>query len=617
MTPQQQNALSTVNSIQTPTAPAASNGEPEPNFIERLLPTGGSILGGIAGGLLGPLGMVGGSALGSALGKGAEDLFTGGQGGLGTAAIEGGVGGALGGVGGSLLGKLGGGLSDMAANTTASKAVQDGVGLLPGKLLGKLHAPEVMDWAKSQGIDLSPSGLSQASIGANGPEGAYNNVIKEALDQVKPQLNLQAVKDDANAALGQKTILGDPNATVAKGKSLVPVQNDATSLQSQINDLLDPIANPMRNQNLQPGDARQVLQDVGTEAASYRNIARNAEANGAENAVAKAKANVLSTVYNSLKGQLYNGDVDKFISDYHVEPGSVNYNNILQAAGGNDKLAANFTGTINNAGSTQDLLDEMSKLADAGKLGKAGQTAQDVAALKGGATEPGVSPQEAAAAIVGGHHTLIPAVLKKVIPTQAMTAIAGAGGKVAQTGVAKGAIKAVAQLLAHAPSDFNPTPQDGSLTGQLGGTAMQPGNVQGGSILANGSPTSGTNILSQLDAMLSADPLLASSLAPAIQGLAPQAQSAQAAQQALQQYMQTLQAAGGAQGPLQGILTRLGSLFTGGPASQLGGQQQAAQALMAKAGAPGIQLPGLYANQAGAQAGLGQAQSVLGALGAQ
>lgn len=131
-----------------------------------------------------------------------------------------------------------------------------------------------------------------------------------------------------------------------------------------------------------------------------------------------------------------------------------------------------------------------------------------------------------------------------------------------------------------------------------------------------GAPT-GADILSKFAAMAEADPFQAGAYTPTAQALSPQVTAAHAAQQALGQYQNTLQAAGGPQGPIGGLLAQLGGLLTGGPASQVGPQQQALLALLARAGLPGMQVPGLMANQAGAQAGMAPVQSALGAISGQ
>jgi hypothetical protein len=152
-----------------------------------------------------------------------------------------------------------------------------------------------------------------------------------------------------------------------------------------------------------------------------------------------------------------------------------------------------------------------------------------------------------------------------------------------------------------------------AMAGGLGGG----GAMGGGPTLADNTALTNPNILSQLDRMLAADPFLASSLTGPIQQLAAPVTAAQAAQQMLPGYENTLSAAGAGQGPIAGLLARIGGLITGGPANQVAPQQQALQALLTRAGAPGLSVPGLYANQAGLGAGLAPTSSVLGALGGQ
>ena len=114
---------------------------------------------------------------------------------------------------------------------------------------------------------------------------------------------------------------------------------------------------------------------------------------------------------------------------------------------------------------------------------------------------------------------------------------------------------------------------------------------------------------------MTANPTLAPSLAPILASLVPQVQQAGAASSALQNYMQTLGQAGGGQGPIGGLLSTLGGAVTGGPAAQVAPEQNLVQQLLAKAGLPGVTLPGMGASSQGVGLGLGQTQGILSALG--
>ncbi len=204
--------------------------------------------------------------------------------------------------------------------------------------------------------------------------------------------------------------------------------------------------------------------------------------------------------------------------------------------------------------------------------------------------------------------------------------LASMGASVAKAGGAASLPKVASQVVSHGP-EYTNAPAGGAATAggapQGGQPPMQPpaqGQVPGQD-QANplGGNVSAVSFGNQLDRMLAADPLLASSLAPVLAQLLPQIQKTNAAQAALGGYQQTLGQAGGPQGPLGGALTQLGGLFTGGPAAQVGPEQ--AQAAAALANATGMTqeqalaaLPGLQANAGGAGAGFGTTGSILGAL---
>ena len=91
------------------------------------------------------------------------------------------------------------------------------------------------------------------------------------------------------------------------------------------------------------------------------------------------------------------------------------------------------------------------------------------------------------------------------------------------------------------------------------------------------------------------------------------------AQNAEQNLAQNFNQAGGAQGPIASILSRLGATFTGGEPAQYGGQAQAdAQAIAQATGLPLPQIessiPQLKENQTAAQASLGNIQALIQAL---
>lgn len=116
------------------------------------------------------------------------------------------------------------------------------------------------------------------------------------------------------------------------------------------------------------------------------------------------------------------------------------------------------------------------------------------------------------------------------------------------------------------------------------------------------------------------DPYLAGNYSGAISQMPSIIQALQKvneAQAAEQSLGQNFNQAGGAQGPIGGILSRLGATFTGGEAGSYGNQaQQASQVISNALGVPAsdISTPSITQNQTAAQASLGNIQSLIQAL---
>src|SRR5208282_3367979 len=96
--------------------------------------------------------------------------------------------------------------------------------------------------------------------------------------------------------------------------------------------------------------------------------------------------------------------------------------------------------------------------------------------------------------------------------------------------------------------------------------------------------------------------------------LLPLAQKYQAAQAALQQAGQYYNLAGGAQGTIPGLLTRIGSLFSGSAANSYQKQAQQATAALQALGIQSPALPSIYQNQPAAQQTMTGIQNMLGQI---
>ncbi len=169
------------------------------------------------------------------------------------------------------------------------------------------------------------------------------------------------------------------------------------------------------------------------------------------------------------------------------------------------------------------------------------------------------------------------------------------------------------------------TPQQSILSGvnnNQGTQTMQPQQTPG--IFSSlpgmgGSPQLEAQAMQTLTGMF--DPYLMSGYAGPAATEAANLQKAQTASAALSGLLPQFQAAGGAQGPIAGLLSRIGATFTGGEAAKYGGQaQQAAQAISNATGIPLGQIqsymPQITQAPQTAQLDIQQLKNILSSLGA-
>jgi len=115
----------------------------------------------------------------------------------------------------------------------------------------------------------------------------------------------------------------------------------------------------------------------------------------------------------------------------------------------------------------------------------------------------------------------------------------------------------------------------------------------------------------QIMQQIGTDPFLSSSLAPLANTLLPGVQKAETAEAQLPALAQSFQAAGGAQGPLGGLLAKIGSAFGGGETSKYTAQQKELMSLLQSLGISTANVPSITESPQAAQAGLSQIQGGL------
>jgi hypothetical protein len=630
--------LGTPGQAQTPQQPSGGGG------VLGLIPTGLSVLGGALGAELGPAGIIGGSGLGSALGQGIEDAVTKqNPSNIIGAGIAGAGGGALGLGTGAILGKLG----EMAGSKLASGAAKDmfakdlqdqaaeaatrfnefGQAMPTADEQTRAGLGSAIDLAQRMGVNTTVPGFAQDMSDLSGAVTRQNgglNVFKQNILNNAGPINM------GNSGTLVRNTIENNLGVISSKRPLEPA--------NVVYNALKPGLHAPENMQADPTTAQNWLSFIG----GKMHEADIAAAKDPANTTAKAIADTYHSIYDQTHNLIWGRpEVQTALDNIHAQ-GKVSPKTFLENPTYNKGLeglpedvrqnvAQHMADTINNAQTMKDITQAESQFVKMGKLAddavKTNREAVGTSAAKARAQEAAKGAQQeatahgqtmgehvrTAAAVAGGPHTAIPHFLGmmkgKGVP--ATMAVLQKLGQASGTKAGKLASQAAAQLLVHG-GDFQ-NPNNSALTAATGGAGMQ---QPGGATLANGSPMTSQDLVAQLDAMMSADPLQAAALTPLLGQLMQKTQAINAANAALGQYQTTLGQASLGGGPIGGLLASLGGLV-GGPAGQLGPEAQAAQQAMAAAGAPGVQLPGVYANPAAQQASLGQAQSILSSLGAQ
>lgn len=589
-------------------APQSTN---HPNLIERLLPTIGGVLGGLGAGAADIV--TGGAAIpfsaaiagaGSALGKTAENEIT--HQGLGngvlTSGLEGAAGQAGGALVGGLLGKAGTGLEKFGA-ANATKAAAD----------TQTQATSQAGIDEATAIKNNFGGVKKEVQAAN-DMGKNQELLKGfGVDHTDPQAMNDAAKgglfinDIDNEALG----LGSPIKTTDLISSHDITSATPEEQQALVNaGIITPEGRMPAT--VTPQQANGFAQDINSQLRGTQATLNAATANGRAGDVniLKQQVNNLTNLYKNVQNVSATPEVNQAIAARVISPAEKQQ--LVTQFG--QQEADHIEGAVNDAQTHQDLvkaklpfaqMNSISNLAlhDAQATATPGALAR---AKSGVATATAGNPLNADSALnLGslyegtlGHHPLALA---------APLALKAAENPAVQQGV-------------------------GSLIKSVGGSAA-PGIL--GQVIGNSSNDvaapagTGNDVTLNQDMNQGTNPLQAQILAALAQygnggagqlGGAIQAQQhVNEAQAAEQNLAQNFNQAGGAQGPLGGILSRLGATFTGGEAGQYAGQAQADAQTIAQATGVPLQeveksLPGLGENQSAAQASLGNLQSLIQAL---
>lgn len=590
-----------------PTAPTASAPVQQPaqqsgNWFSKILPTAGSILGGIGGTLLdpilGPLGTIGGSAVGDALGKGVENGVEGkgfNLGDEGTALGEGAAGGLLGGIGGKVLGGLASKGADIAGNTVPK--------LLQGQVADGTLDDETAQHLANNGI-TSMSQMAQIHPLVTGETGALNGGVNDTLNEAaKNGMSLDLSSLERQGALPGKTV-GDAitNAGITQGS------NQAKAVDEFIQGKLQKAVGPegmstvagKGNSNVQlfnngvthtinPNAALQLSKDLYSQASKWAS-------SSSDGAIEKASAlrDVASTINNGLYGE------GSTIGQAGV-PDAIKQQMIDQLAPLkqiNPQYYQSKVDAINTPNLTVAQL-RSAQLPDV----KAAQALDTTAnlnngkginignAVPGSVTPHGVASHginkllQSGAVNKGGASLLskMQPILQKIGDSKGI-----------QNGVGLTAADTITNAGNLQPNAITPTAQGDT-------TQVQPGT----------SPLQTSYQIAQNDAI---NPYLTGSALPSLTTLTGDVQQGRTGQAALSALEQAYAQAGGGQGFLGGTLAKLGGALTGNNVSAYSAQEQQALKVLSALGIPASALPQVTNTNGAANSQFQNIQSILNSI---
>jgi hypothetical protein len=581
--------------------PAGANGQPtnQPNFIERMLPTAGAILGGIVGlpgDLLGGAGSIAGASGGDVLGRFIENKLTGQGGGndLVSSAIEGGAG-QLGGniIGGVLKGA--GGAASKLMDTGASKLFS-----AQGPGIGE----DIANFATQHlGINDLPTAAKFGEVisGSTDPlSNADKGLVSKYVEDVAKQdnattdlSNLQpAIKGSSKAAqISQSSAsarnIGVPGTNITEqliSDSGLNGTNEANGLRSQINGVLGRTDNPG---SVSKSDLLGMQKQIGGMAADASKAAARSGAS-----VDAAKAKVLNGVNAQLKSSLgfdtmkvtpedaqaLAGDIMKNGSPVSKSAATTVTKDITDQASSEEGLTV---GQLRNMESNMVKLQNSAKDAIAAKDKSFGASTSDMLnstlPVAGAVAKGNPAGLLAAAA---GRVTASPAIDK--VGSKVLSGLSDVVGKASASKIVPALVKSGAIAATNLPNDI-PATSGVSPTGAVNPSAANnTGGTMQGTSQQNDILSIYNTLLQQAQAPGAALLPNYGSMVSALTTLAPLAQKYQAASSIINNLTSGYANAGGAQGPLAGALTKATGVIPGTAASTYNTEQGSAAATIAQ-----------------------------------
>lgn len=663
--------LSGINGL----AQSPQTSQPAPdtgNWFTKLIPTlgsiGGGILGGIGGSFIAPVagsfaGGIAGASAGDALGKSIENALEGkdtSMQDLGGAALEG-AGGQLLGAG---IGKVIGGVGKIVGNVGEKGLVAQGVA----------------DTAAQKVADLKDIGNVYGGVSKGTTQGIYNNQnLNGALDLAKGiganHLNPQELVDNSNTALnnlaelrsnavGAGGAINTAGAVDTQGNKIVPSINDiinaalhgthpvtgegigtdltntlgSTDLiagankrlvmpnnaSTQFLDYAKQKLGVLQNSTTDPEALLNASTQIGRDAQTARNLASNTSESDVTG-INAAKAQAMTNLDNHLNDMLYNRpSVDAAVAGL---PGVTMANGETAAPGLgqflNDKVASAQTGKdlngimsqfMNMRNQGQSALEVAGNPANSGAI-KAAQAL--IPETQGGTQVAGNGLGD----IIGSSNHPLGKILGSALKIGSQ---GGATGKVAVnlgsvlqriapiSGVAAG------QTIANSPNYGGPANANTAIGGNMQPTGIGSSGNPVADILNSSSPN--TIALKQLLSLTqngggyNVPSEMAAYAAPAADEL-KSLNSVNSAQSQLASLVDLYNKAGGAQGPMGGLLAKLSGIFTGNPAASYDRQAQQLAEQISQLTGTHINAPSLTMNQSSANGVLAQLQAALASYG--
>lgn len=605
-----------------PSQQMPQSGGQQPNFFEKLLPTVGSILGGLATAPLelapgiGTALNIGAAGAGGAFGKFLENKLTGQAGGNGvlSSGLESGIGQGA----GNLIGGLAKGGMGLLGNVADSGT---------NKLIQGQFAKGTLDSATAK--TLNDMGITNADqVGQIAPmvtqsNGALSNGVQRGLQESDAGVDLSGLSNKAQNLVAENQMqlnpnsFGDINKTVQGALLKATNPDDVTQLTTK--GAGGPVSTfqPGALQNVLPENAFNVTQN-------FEKLANKAYASAYDkmgnvaNPDQLAKYNIFKGLADHTKDAAFGGNTPiplsegnkaQIISDLapmkDVNPQAYNYH----------------VGQVSNAQNLQDLRPIQKPMVDASRaLG----ITQKMTDNQGGTSASNVV--KTALPFVGGATAgpvgLAAGALPAILSSKAADQI-GAGTlskmsgiltnptmqKIVKQVIAPGA----AQTVANAPNYVSSQPATGDNTMAPGGLPQPQANPYATGGMPPGMSPSQLALQTGLIGLQ--DPYMAGSYAPLVQGNVGTLQKAAAADAALKGLEGTFQQAGGGQGLIGGLLSKLGGAVTGGP-TQLYGQQSAdLEKQLTGLGIPISSLPQVTNSAPAAQSGFSTLQAIINMLG--